>query len=443
MATNTNTASPLPYLINDADEHSTPRGDVFARYIDPSKRDLAITTVRAADGRERLTYNGRPPKFRAKNHQVTASDDQLTEIGVTSSGSDSDLGVNGLIPGSLLNKLNPLRGLDTEGRKAFAERYRALQQLLDNPADRLTVMDSQGIQCAINYATVPGIEVEFEEDFDGLYANLIAFNRYLGEEWGYNYSDRLFTPPMISFADPEMAVVQLEELMKIEVPRVIQTASGPSMGTSPFRPANDRFWAMCSEAGIALATHLATITRYGAHGAEWNETEVMLGDMNAFQWVMYYGDRPAYETVAAAILQGFFQRFPRMKLLLSEQGTVWVPYIARKMDHAFLMGRKATWGTLEKRPSEYFRDHCFVAPFPEENVDRVVEIVGVKPIVFGSDFPHGEGLPEPSMYLGQLKNLSPDDIKSVMRDNLARFLDLPESAATTNDTHAGVTEASA
>ena len=60
----------------------------------------------------------------------------------------------------------------------------------------------------------------------------------------------------------------------------------------------------------------------------------------------------------------------------------------------------------------------------EENVDRVAEAVGLDPIVFGSDFPHGEGLPEPQMYLGQLKNLSDDQKKAVMRGNLARFLDL-------------------
>jgi predicted TIM-barrel fold metal-dependent hydrolase len=299
-----------------------------------------------------------------------------------------------------------------------------MQEQLDNPADRLTIMDAQGIQCAINYATLPGIEVEFEDDFDGLYANLIALNRYLGTEWGYNYEGRLFTPPFVSFADPEAALRQLDEIMKLDVPKVIQTSSGPSMHTSPFRPENDRFWSICSEAGIKLCTHLASVTRYGAQGLDWSEEEVMLGDMDAFQWAFYYGDRPAMETVGAAILQGWFARFPKMQLLLSEQGTVWVPYTIRKLDHAFLMGRRATWGTLDRRPSEYFREHCFVAPFPEENVDRVIEAVGTKPIVFGSDFPHGEGLPEPELYLGQLKNLSDDDTRLVMRDNLARFLDL-------------------
>ena len=411
----------LPFLINDADEHSEPPPDVYERYIDPDKRDMAIRVVSGEGFRAERLYNGRPARFRSQNLQVVASNTQLQEFGVKDLGDESS---GFVVPGSLLNRLNPLRGLDDVGRREFVRSYRELQPLLDNPSDRLSVLDSQGIRAAVNFAALPGIEVEFEEDFEGLYANLIAMNRYIATEWGYDYEGRLFTPPFVSFADTDMALVQLEEILKDGVPKVIQTSSGPSMHTSPFRPENDRFWSICSEAGVKLATHLASVTRYGAHGTEWNEEEVMLGDMNAFQWVFYYGDRPAMETVGAAILQGWFARFPKMQLLLSEQGTLWVPYLIRKMDHAFAMGRKATWGELDRKPSEYFADHCFAAPFPEENVDRVVAVVGTKPLVFGSDFPHGEGLPHPSLYLGQLARLSDAETKAVMCDNLARFLDL-------------------
>jgi predicted TIM-barrel fold metal-dependent hydrolase len=415
------TETSLSYLINDADEHSTPRPTAYEDYIDPDKKDMAIRTVTRADGRREQIFNGRARRFTYKNFQVVGSNELLAELGVRDSGTSDETGGQ-IIPGSLLTKLNPLKGLDRDGRREFAQRYRELQEHLDNPADRLVVMDAQGIQCAVNFAALPGIEVEFEDDYDGLYANLTALDRYLGEEWGYNYENRLFTPPFVSFADPDAALRLLDEIMKIEVPRVIQTSTGPSMHTSPFRPENDRFWSICSEAGIRLATHLASVTRYGAQGSEWNETEVMLGDMDAFQWVFHYGDRPAMETVGAAIMQGWFQRFPDMKLLLSEQGTVWLPYAIRKMDHAFLMGRRATWGKMEMRPSEYFRRHCFVAPFPEENVPRVVEAVGVEPIVFGSDFPHGEGLPEPSLYIGQIATFGEEQQKAIMRGNLSRYL---------------------
>jgi predicted TIM-barrel fold metal-dependent hydrolase len=421
MALTTSAETALSYLVNDADEHSTPRASAYEDYIDPDKKDMAIRTVTGPEGRRDQIFNGRPRRFTYKNFQVVGSNEVLAELGVKDSGESEEAGGQ-VIPGSLLTKLNPLKGLDAEGRREFAQRYRELQEHLDNPSDRLVVMDSQGIQCAVNFAALPGIEVEFEDDFDGLYANLTALNRYLGREWGYNYENRLFTPPFISFADPEGALALLEDIMKIDVPRVIQTSSGPSMHTSPFRPENDRFWSICNEAGIRLATHLASVTRYAAQGEEWDEPEVMLGDMDAFQWVFYYGDRPAMETVGAAILQGWFQRFPNMKLLLSEQGTVWLPYAIRKMDHAFLMGRKSTWGKLQMRPSEYFRQHCFVAPFPEENVPRAVDAVGIEPIVFGSDFPHGEGLPDPSAYFGQIATFDEEQQKAIMRGNLARYL---------------------
>jgi predicted TIM-barrel fold metal-dependent hydrolase len=99
------------------------------------------------------------------------------------------------------------------------------------------------------------------------------------------------------------------------------------------------------------------------------------------------------------------------------------------MDHAFMMGRKAKWsstGRLDRRPSEIFRSHFVVAPFPEENVRRVVDEVGITSIVFGSDFPHGEGLAWPKQYVPeQLAGFTEEEKRTIMRDNLANFLDLP------------------
>src|ERR1700722_9245454 len=200
----------LGYLLMDADQHSTPARDAYERYIDPDKRHMAIRTVQAEDGTWDQIYNGRSRKWRAKNFQVVGSAEVLADLGVKGAGADADPGGNGApnrgaapIPGSLLTKLNPLKSLDAAGRREFAEKYRALQEFLDNPDDRLAVMDSQGIEATVNFATLPGSEPEFEDDYEGLYPNLNALNRNLGEVWGYNTEGRLFTPPYISFADPD------------------------------------------------------------------------------------------------------------------------------------------------------------------------------------------------------------------------------------------------
>ena len=418
--------SALPYRVIDADQHSIPPHDAYERYIDPKHRDKAVRNVRGSDGKWQTLYAGRPMRMPPTNFQVTFDDGQLAELGVKGAGSDGDSerNIKQVIPGSLLNRLNPLRTLDADGRKEFVKRYRALQPFLDNPTDRLAVMDDQGIEATINYAGPLGFEFEFEHDIEGLYANLRAVNRYIAAEWQFNHADRIFTPPFISLASAEHALKELQAVLSDEVPRAVQIGSGPAIHRSPFRPELDPFWSRMNEAGIHVCTHLENVTTYGRQGEAWDEPECMLGDMDAFQWVMYYGDRPAMEMVGAAILQGFFSRYPNIRLLISEQGTVWVPYLTRKMDHAFLMGRRATWGKLEKRPSEIFREHCLVAPFPEENVQRVSEVTTIAPLVFGSDFPHGEGLPEPSVYAPQLKNLSDAEVHALMRGNMGRYLGL-------------------
>ena len=63
-----------------------------------------------------------------------------------------------------------------------------------------------------------------------------------------------------------------------------------------------------------------------------------------------------------------------------------------------------------------------MSPFPEESLNKVVEAVGTGCLAFGSDFPHGEGLPDPSVYESMLHGLDDTEIKQIMRDNLARFL---------------------
>src|SRR5262245_65935513 len=105
---------------------------------------MAIRVGKNAENRNEMIYNGRPARFTFKNFQVVGSNEQLEDLGVKDSGSSDDEGGQ-VIPGSLLTRLNPLKDLDADGRREFAKRYREMQAQLDNPSDRLQVMDSQGI----------------------------------------------------------------------------------------------------------------------------------------------------------------------------------------------------------------------------------------------------------------------------------------------------------
>ena len=53
---------------------------------------------------------------------------------------------------------------------------------------------------------------------------------------------------------------------------------------------------------------------------------------------------------------------------------------------------------------------------------RTLEVLSIDTLVFGSDFPHGEGLDDPSKYISTIADLTEDDQKKMMRDNMAEFL---------------------
>jgi predicted TIM-barrel fold metal-dependent hydrolase len=334
----------------------------------------------------------------------------------------------------LLNRLNSLKGLSDEERAAVVAEFRHKAEAFGNRDLRLALMDEQGIDKAVMFAAAAhDIEYEFSDNVPALYANTRAFNRWMHEEVGFSSENRMFLPPYLPFADPELTERELLQVID-DGARIIQTKSGhahggadnPGGGRSLADPVYDRIWSICNEAEIRLSVHVGG-TDYQKYGADWSEDpETVLGEMNAFQWMMYWSDRPVMELTAALILHNFFGRFPKMKVLLAEMGTVWLPYAVRKMDHAFMLGRKAKWaenGRLDRRPSQIFREHFVVAPYPEENVRRVVDEVGIDPIVFGSDFPHGEGLAYPAQYVdAQLASFSDDDRRRIMRDTMEDFL---------------------
>jgi predicted TIM-barrel fold metal-dependent hydrolase len=431
----------LGYWINDADNHFTEPPDCFERYIDPKHAELAIRSVTGPNGRPVQLFAGQPSKFHS--HQVTFSAKELEML----LGDTSNIGTGrgrvphaegepelDVIPGMLLNRLNPLKGMDEEQRKEFISEFRHKSEAFGNRDLRLALMDEQGIDKALMFpAAAHDIEYEFADNIPALYANIRAFNRWMLEEVGYAVENRMFLPPYIALADPDLAVQELQRVMA-DGATIIQTKSGHAHGgpnnsgggRSPADPIYDRFWSMVNEAHIRLAVHLGG-TDYQKYGADWSEDpEAVFGDFDAFQWVMYWGDRPAMELTAGLILHNFFGRYPNIRVCLSEMGTVWLPYTLRKMDHAWLMGREAKWsptGRLDQRPAEIFRQHFIVAPYPEENVTRIVAEIGIQPIVFGSDFPHGEGLAYPDQYVdAQLTNFTPEQQRQIMRDNLERFL---------------------
>jgi predicted TIM-barrel fold metal-dependent hydrolase len=79
---------------------------------------------------------------------------------------------------------------------------------------------------------------------------------------------------------------------------------------------------------------------------------------------------------------------------------------------------------FEEDPVEVFKRNIFVHPFHEENPKGLVDLLGVDNVLFGSDFPHPEGMSDPISFVDDLEGLPQEDIEKVMGGNLSRLMNV-------------------
>ena len=110
-----------------------------------------------------------------------------------------------------------------------------------------------------------------------------------------------------------------------------------------------------------------------------------------------------------------------------ENGAGWVEYLLSLMDKKKGMARYGHWhaGRPRGRPSDIFKRHCYLTPYPEDDVPRLLETLGPDNVLFGSDFPHPEGIAEPARFVDLLgASPSSETLHQVMRENTGRLLGL-------------------
>lgn len=392
------------YRLFDADNHYYEPRDAFTRHMETRYQDRAIRVVTDDRGRDRILIGDEPFTFLTPLYQDAPAPGALAEL---------------------------MRGksADTGERPHYP-----MQPEFMNRTARLAAMDTQGVEAVVMLPTL-GVTVEHQMRNDpvGTFANLRAFNRWLEEDWGFAYEDRIFGVPLLSLVDIDLAVEELERVIEAGA-RIVHLRPTPVDGRNIADPHFDPFWALCNEAGIPVAFHICE--------AGYNELmSVQLGEdpnprshrQSALQWAMFFGDRPIMDTLAALIYADLFGRFPNLKVASIENGSSWLPYLLKRLDKMKGMGRFGQWvgGQPPKgRPSEIFREHVVISPYFEDDHAELIDLIGADAIAFGSDWPHPEGLAEPRSYLESLpESLSAADTRKIMRDNGRQLVGLPLETA--------------
>jgi predicted TIM-barrel fold metal-dependent hydrolase len=314
---------------------------------------------------------------------------------------------------------------DTDRRK-YGELER-LPSWYRNRDDRLRVMTEQGVAKAVMFPTLGvGIEGLNPDDARMTYKLFRAFNRWLDDDWGFAYEERIFAAPHIPLIHPEPATEELDRVLA-EGARVIALRPGPAYGRAPSDPVWDPFWARLDASGVPAAYHSYAgpdvydepwRLLWQRHGSSDPKFEANLRVAMSF-------DRPMVDTALALVLGNLFGRFPGLRILSIELGAPWVSYVMHMLDHAVGLTERhieAFGETRPERPSEVFKRHFWISPFPEEDVVGLAKVIGADRVLFGSDWPHAEGTEQPRDYEQYLEGLETHDIQRIMRDNALELL---------------------
>jgi predicted TIM-barrel fold metal-dependent hydrolase len=253
-------------------------------------------------------------------------------------------------------------------------------------------------------------------------ASLSAFNRWLEDDWGYGYRDRLITVPMLSLADPEAAVAELELLLDRGA-RMIHVRPAPVPGPhgssrSLGDKVHDPVWARVAEASVPVAFHLGD-SGYNSFAVAWggSGTFEAFGATDVLSRILV-SDRAIHDTLASLVVHGVFKRHPTLRVASIENGSDWIALLAKRLRK---QANQTPWIFAED-PLDTLRRHLWVTPYCEEDLRALADLIGVERILFGSDWPHGEGLPEPLLFEKELAGFDDGEIRRVMRDNCLELL---------------------
>jgi aminocarboxymuconate-semialdehyde decarboxylase len=243
---------------------------------------------------------------------------------------------------------------------------------LGNP-QRLIDMDAQGIDYQAMTVNAWGYSAE-----RALAKDLVQLQNEKISEYCAKHPDRFVGMATAALQHPDLAADQLEQAVKklgLRGAAIGGSVEGQELSDRKFDP----FWAKAEELGVLLFMH-----PQGAPGTTQNPRLKGKGGLDNTI------GNPLETTVFLShlIFEGTLDRFPRLKICAAHAGGYLASYSGRS-DARCGRGGGDDCRTLQKKPSEYFKDQLYVDSmiFHEEGLRHLVAEVGVSHMVYGTDYP--------------------------------------------------------
>jgi predicted TIM-barrel fold metal-dependent hydrolase len=278
-------------------------------------------------------------------------------------------------------------------------------------ADRSVAMDLLGFKKQLVFATHSVVtpfrdlrgKAKYVDNQKGIspelrYGATRAHNRAMADFCSED--SRLMGVGVIPLHEPELAMIELDFAIKsgLEAIWIPHYACGDR---SPGHLALDPFWQKLSEEGIPFLMHVG-----GAPlqlDKSWNDNgkppskDWMGGGENVRAKDMVVMHQGPETFISMMVLDGVFERHPKLRGASVELGAGWVPEMLQRLDYVV-----KTWNRVDKnledikrKPSEQLKEQMAFTPYAHEDVGLLMDASSPELYLFSSDYPHVEGTRDP------------------------------------------------
>ena len=342
------------YRYVSADSHFESPPDLWTHRVPAKYRDRAPRRIKLSNGMDAIVEEGRPLEVSGTNQFAGKSPEEFSPV-----------------------------GLDFDNARGAG-----------SPEERLKEQDADGIDAEVLYATEARNTAI--RDKDAFLAIVRAFNDYFIEEFCGLAPDRLIGAAVLPNVGVDEDIAELKRCadMGFKTARLHTYPSGKPHPT----PEDDRFWAAALDLDMPLTIHTSFPQRTrGRDVYHLGYPKQPQGEERPPDFLQRIARHGIYHCgaveAAQLILDGVFDRFPRLRIYWAENNIGWLPYFYQQMDQAYKVS--ASWAErllglkrLSRLPSEYLREHALWGFFDDPIGVELRHHVGVDKIMWSTDFPH-------------------------------------------------------
>lgn len=253
---------------------------------------------------------------------------------------------------------------------------------------RLKDLDDEGIWGEVVYPSL-GLWLGLVRDRELYREGVRVMNDWVASEV-LAASPRLVATAQVPILDIEDAVAEVARVVGIG----FKAVSLPTLPPEVVPDWNDRswdpLWKTAEEAGLVVCFHIGSDATAWSDTSNATHTVVYRGPGGAvlnYVETTYSGQRTAMKLVASGVLEDH----PGMRVLISEGGATWVPFMGDRMNEGYRQHGMFVRPTLARLPKEYLYEQVYASFQHDESAVAAFTAMGYRNVMWGSDYPHLEG----------------------------------------------------